>query len=850
MSGRMKIFVVASLLPVLMLYATPCGAVGFGSAQTYTVGTNPSGVVVADFNSDGKMDIAVANAGSGNVSVLLGKGDGTFHATVNFDAGMAGPSSIYAGDFNHDGKPDLAVFTPGDFQNAAGVVSILLGNGDGTFAAPRILTLTPHSSRLIVADFNGDKRDDLAVSEFDSQAKTTTLDIFLGKGDGTFQAALQTAVSTLQNVPFFSADFNGDGEADLVCGTASGMLILLGKGDGAFEQGSKVFFPDIGPPEFVLRSVVADDLNHDGKADLLASASTTFCSRRVDGICVQTTTRFSISSFLGNGDGSFQSGQVVAESLLNFIPLTGDFNGDGTEDVEYGVVSLIRLGRGDGTFSPAAANAGKSPSAVADLNGDNCADLIVVDHANNQIEVILNTSQTIGADVGIAGPAANPDPAGVGLNLTYTADVLNEGPNGATGVTFTDMLPGGVTFVSATATQGICAQTNGTVTCNIGALSSALDAQVTIIVSPTVAGSITNSMHVAATQTDLDAANDASSQTVTVVPTHKLTVTDAGNGAGTVSDDSGLNCGLTCTQLLPSGAQINLDATPHAGSLFTSWGGACSGSAVPCSITMDGDKSVTANFVLGVTLNVTVPGGGTGTVTSQDNSINCSDSGGTCSAIYLPGTSVSLHAAATNGAKFNQWSGACIGIDPSLCSVTLNSNQAVAAAILPPLDFSMSALAMSLTAAPGQTITDAISFAGQGGFSGGVQLSCGVIGPAPQPTCSMLPANIPAGANGPTSTLSIKVPAGSAALFPPEIDMRGRLAYSLAVPIVLLALGGICSRQRRKAWVLTGSLATLSFVLCCCGGGSSQPQSKSYSVAVTAKAGTVTKNVNIPLTVD
>src|SRR5205807_5346036 len=108
----------------------------FQTAMNFAVGTNPSSVAVSDFNGDGKLDLAVANQGSNNVSVLLGKGDGTFQAATNFGAGT-NLFSVAVGDFNGDGKPDLAVANIGNIGNPSSPsnVSVLLGNGDGSFQA-------------------------------------------------------------------------------------------------------------------------------------------------------------------------------------------------------------------------------------------------------------------------------------------------------------------------------------------------------------------------------------------------------------------------------------------------------------------------------------------------------------------------------------------------------------------------------------------------------------------------------------------------------------------------------------------------------------------------------------------
>src|SRR5262249_28352843 len=152
-------------------------------------------------------------------------------------------------------------------------------------------------------------------------------------------------------------------------------------------------------------------------------------------------------------------------------------------------------------------------AAARDLNSDKLADLLVPDSANGNVNVLLNDSQTSGTDLAILSSSASPEPVGVGTTLTYLAGIQNEGPQNASSVTFTDTLPANVTLVSATASQGSCTQAGGTVTCNLGALADATDAQVTITVTPTAAGSITNNMHITGAETDSVSANNSASQT-------------------------------------------------------------------------------------------------------------------------------------------------------------------------------------------------------------------------------------------------------------------------------------------------------------------------------------------------
>jgi hypothetical protein len=359
MLGRDKQFAITVLLLSVIVDRPSAFAVEFSSPVSYSVGTFPYDIVTADFNEDGKLDLAVANSGGTNISVLLGNGDGTFESAVNYDAGAPNPAFLAKGDFNNDGKTDLAAASTSD------MVSILLGNGDGSFQAPRVLTVP--FGPIVVADFNLDGFSDLAVGG-------TSVNIFLGNGDGTFRQPTQASSSSAGLLA--TADFNHDGKPDLIASAAT-IDILLGKGDGSFQQGANVTVQEItSAASTSVSAVVGLDLNNDGLSDVIVSADgrNSICS---SGVCASGVTDVKISCFLQNSDGSFQSEQIIAQSRLvtvnrqfttlsgNLISglLLGDVNGDGTPDVAYrkshsrngfpDSASLeVRLGRGNGTFSP------------------------------------------------------------------------------------------------------------------------------------------------------------------------------------------------------------------------------------------------------------------------------------------------------------------------------------------------------------------------------------------------------------------------------------------------------------------------------------------------------------------
>jgi uncharacterized protein (TIGR03437 family) len=347
----------------------------------YAIGQGPAGELVADFNGDGKQDVAVFYTGSsptgssasGGVSILLGNGDGTLKTAVNYPT-SANAITGTAFDFNGDGKPDLAV---GHYSN---VVTILVNNGDGTFRAGSTYKVgggQNNISAIVAADVNGDHIGDLLI------LTAGNVWVMFGKGDGTF-----TNGALVQAVPYgtlATGDFNRDGFADLAVSDGSGTVyIYTGAGNGTFSV--PVAYAASGSG-----AMFAEDFDGDGFVDLVFSAG------HPDAL---TPTEFasSVSVLFGNGDGTFASGRVYQtdfDTTFQQVPsptilAVADLNGDGKPDFATANPTAksvsVALSTGNGTFkSPSTITLTAPATSIATgaFSGDGKADIVVTDGASH-----------------------------------------------------------------------------------------------------------------------------------------------------------------------------------------------------------------------------------------------------------------------------------------------------------------------------------------------------------------------------------------------------------------------------------------------------------------------------------
>jgi VCBS repeat protein/List-Bact-rpt repeat protein/FG-GAP repeat protein len=545
------------------------GSGTFQSPVTYGAGSGAGTLATGDLNGDGKLDLTVTNA-AGGVSVLLGNGDGTFQTAVNYAAGP-GLSGIAIGDLNGDGKPDVVVSNNVGVANGApaGAVTVLLGNGNGTFGpeAPELQLGGQIPLSVAVGDFNGDGKLDYVVADY---AASPGVNVLLGNGDGTFQPVDFIAVTQGNPAGVATADLNGDGKLDLaVANGSTGALVLLGNGDGTFQQAVSYSTPDV----WFYPGVAIGDLNGDNKPDLAVA----------DG-------NGHVDILLGNGDGKFKpavsysSGQGCLLSLMTTCQVSlaiGDFNGDGKLDLAISdntanTVNIL-LGNGNGSFqAPVTYPVGTQPTAVAvaDFNGDGKLDLAVGNNLGGTISILLGKGDGTFQKAVNYPVASTPGAIVIGdYNGHGVLDVATQG-SGVVSVllgkgdgTFRPQL--NYAFGDAQSASGIAAgDFDGNYTTDLvvgGGLGTFGDSTASVLFN--IAG-------------------------------FYLYLTESGAGGGTVTSvPSGIDCTATCSASFAGGAKVTLTATPNSTSNFIGWNGACSGMGT-CSVTMKAATSVTASFTL------------------------------------------------------------------------------------------------------------------------------------------------------------------------------------------------------------------------------------------------------------
>ncbi len=405
-----------SVLPLAMACAVR--AEGLSDwPEHYGVGTGPQDVVTADFNNDGRLDLATSNDDN-TVSVLLGDGLGGFGAANNFATGT-NPVSLVVGDFNNDGNLDLATANAGNntTDSELNSISILLGTSNGTFQ-PRV----DHSTwfpliALVVGDFNNDGNMDLIHLSIDTSAwDDPYVHVLVGDGQGSFVTGHYEYVYGYSPVGMTIADLNADGRLDVVTVDAgrNTVSVLMGNGDGSLSYsglGNSDFFT--GP---LPQAVAVGDFTGDGIPDLI------------------TTGYWSgwVQVLPGRGDGTFAAG-IQSASYLGDSLAVADFNGDDKLDVVTAYWSSenlsLLLSQGNGAFAPPTEPwAGWSIMSVVvgDFNADGHVDVAAADWGLNAVAVLLND--------GVWSPLPPTPPTPPALRITDAS-----APEGNKGTTRLDL---------------------------------------------------------------------------------------------------------------------------------------------------------------------------------------------------------------------------------------------------------------------------------------------------------------------------------------------------------------------------------------------------------------------------
>jgi FG-GAP-like repeat len=363
-----------------------------------TQGQSPVSLAAADLRGNGKLDLVVSEADSNSIGVFLGRGDGTFSEGAIAISGS--PRYVVVDDFNNDGKKDMAIGVDDLTLSIPNYITVLPGNGAGGFGTPLLTTgASPRIFFLSSADLNGDGIPDLLVSSF---VDPVASQVWINQGNGTFSAGqvLEQIVGASQPLTSVLFDADGDGKIDAIVGTGYGVLNLFrGNRDGTFSTTPISF--GVGDLPFGLAVV---DVDGDGNQDLIASGflGTGFLTGSPAGNL--------LSVLRGDGKGNFGPAKVYRGDVSAFSLALGDFNGDGhidvvtaNQDSDSAVVFLNDATGGFGDpqgewigYAYGSANAPITDLISVDVNGDGFKDLALLEHPSQtspnfyQLTTMLN----------------------------------------------------------------------------------------------------------------------------------------------------------------------------------------------------------------------------------------------------------------------------------------------------------------------------------------------------------------------------------------------------------------------------------------------------------------------------
>jgi hypothetical protein len=792
------------------------------SLKTYSpppVGYGPGAIASGDFNGDGKLDMAVANAGypgcysqggqsqcPNSLTILLGNGDGTF--TASTVSGVAVPGGMTTGDFNGDGKLDLA-----ETNTVDSTVTILFGDGHGSFTKQTPTPTTGGNPTLLVSgDFDRNGKADLAIIGY-----SNVVTILLGNGDGTFTAAFAPSVDSTSTQSLAVGDFNGDGKLDLAVACAPAyntsdpatIDILLGAGNGTFTQGTTISSLGYGNGES-FTSIAVGDFNGDSKLDLATLVLNSGPNQ---------SQVMSILPLVGAGDGTFTAQAVIptADSDYEATVGIGDFDGDGKGDISLANDTHFSVfsSKGDGTFKTPVSVSGAmtDPSyltqTVGDFNGDGLADMAVADGDLNVVRLQVS-SRTETASATLAGVSI----PGTG---THNITAAYAGDNNFTASTS-----------SATALTASPVTTALTVTPSASTAAYGTQILLTAQLTPyTTLGLTTNGETITFYSGSTSLGTGTLSSGVATLNVTSLAVGTDSITATYAGDSNFAAATASATQVVVSAGVAGLTLSPASLTFATQAQGTTSaaqtvtltntgtGALAISSITSSGDFAQTNNCgsslavagtcTITVTFRPTTSGARSGAIAITDSA------GGSPHTVALTGT------------------GASVSIAPGSPTLTIST--------------------------PGGTATLTLTFTSVNGFTGMVNLTCSIsyLGtgtPNNPPTCSLSPTSVTVASTGSvTSTLTVTSTATSSSAKPMEMIRRS------GITLAVLLFAGILPRRRWRGRLLMPLIGLILLGSAMgCGGGTVASSTKttgtttgSYQVVVTATSGSTVVSSTIPL---